>query len=67
MEDVLLYKNISASIRFSAEDGVFYGKLVGISDIVHFEGCSVSELKKSFYEAVDDYLDSLKRSGKMPL
>jgi predicted HicB family RNase H-like nuclease len=64
MEDVLLYKNISASIRFSAEDGVFYGKLEGIADLVHFEGCSVSELKKSFYEAVDDYLDSQKRLGK---
>jgi len=66
MEDALQYKNFSASVHFSAEDGVYYGKLVGTNDVVNFEGCSVSELKKSFREAVDDYLDSCKRLGKKP-
>ena len=66
MEEVLEYKNFSASIRFSAEDGVFYGKVQGIQDLVNFEGCSVSEFKKSFHEAVDDYLDLCKCLGKSP-
>ena len=66
MEDIIRYKNFSAAIRFSAEDGVFYGRVAGINDLVTFEGCSLSELKKSFYEAVDDYLDSCRRLGKEP-
>ena len=57
MADLLPYKNFSASVHFSAEDGVFYGKVEGIDDVVHFEGCTVSELKKSFHDAVDDYLE----------
>ena len=57
MEDLLQYKNFTAHVRFSAEDGAFYGKVLDIDELVHFEGCTVSELKKSFYEAVDDYLE----------
>jgi predicted HicB family RNase H-like nuclease len=66
MDDLLPYKNFSASVHFSAEDGAFYGKLIGIDDLVRFEGCSVSELTKSFHEAVDDYLETCRRLGKAP-
>jgi hypothetical protein len=66
MEDMLPYKSFSALIHFSAEDGVFYGKVKGIDDPVIFEGCTVSELKKSFHEAVDDYLDKCRLLGKEP-
>jgi predicted HicB family RNase H-like nuclease len=66
MENVLQYKNFSADVRFSAEDGVFYGKVIVIGEVVSFEGCTMSELKKSFHEAVDDYLDACSRLGKHP-
>jgi predicted HicB family RNase H-like nuclease len=56
MEDLPPYKNFSAHVRFSAEDGAYYGKVEGITDAVLFEGCTLSELKKSFHDAVDDYL-----------
>lgn len=56
MNDVLKYKNYYAEVHFSAEDEVFYGKVLGINDLVSFEGASVKELKKGFKEAVEDYL-----------
>jgi predicted HicB family RNase H-like nuclease len=34
----LQYKDYIASIHFSSEDGVFYGKILGIDDLVSFEG-----------------------------
>ena len=58
MNDILQYKEYYASIHFSAEDEVFYGKILGINDLVSFEGLSVKELKKSFREAVADYLET---------
>lgn len=66
MSDVLEYKGYYASVLFSAEDEVFYGKLLGIEDLVNFEGTSVKEIKKVFREAVDDYLETCKKIGKEP-
>ncbi len=66
MNDILQYKDYIGSIHFSSEDEVFYGKIVGIDDLVSFEGASVKELKKSFHEAVEDYLESCKEIGKEP-
>jgi predicted HicB family RNase H-like nuclease len=56
MNDIIQYKNYYASVHFSAVDDVFYGKIIGINDLVSFEGSSVKELKTAFEEAVEDYL-----------
>ena len=66
MRDNLKYKDFIGSVHFSAEDEVFHGKLIGIDDLVTFEGSSVGELKKSFEEAVKDYLELCKRIDKSP-
>lgn len=66
MNDILEYKTYYGEVHFSAEDEVFYGKVIGINDLVTFEGSTVKELKKAFYEAVDDYLATCKQLGKEP-
>jgi predicted HicB family RNase H-like nuclease len=66
MNDILQFKGYYAEIHFSADDEVFFGKLLGISDLVSFEGASVSELKKAFHEAVEDYLETCTELGKEP-
>jgi predicted HicB family RNase H-like nuclease len=66
MNDILQYKNYYASVHFSAVDEVFYGKILGINDLVSFEGFSVKELKKAFEEAVEDYLETCIGIGKIP-
>lgn len=66
MNDILQYKNYYASVHFSAVDEVFYGKILGISDLVSFEGASVKELKTAFEEAVEDYLNTCAEIGKPP-
>lgn len=66
MNNILQYKDYYASIHFSAVDEVFYGKILGISDSVSFEGSSVKQLKKAFHEAVEDYLETCKVAGKEP-
>ncbi len=66
MNNIIQYKSYSAAIHFSAEDDVFYGKVIGLNDLVSFEGSTVKELKKAFKEAIEDYLDTCKRIGKEP-
>lgn len=63
---MLEYKGYYANIDFSAEDEVFHGKLIGINDLVTFEGDSVAELKNAFHEAVEDYLETCKEINKSP-
>jgi len=66
MNDILEYKGYYATVHFSAEDDVFYGKIIGINDLVSFEGTTVAQLKKSFHEAVQDYLTTCAELGKEP-
>ena len=64
MADVLTYKGFVGSVHFSADDSVFHGKIEGIGDLVTFEGASVEGLTAGFKEAVEDYLQLCKRTGK---
>ena len=66
MKDILKYQDFLASVQFSTEDEVFYGKILGIDDSVTFEGDSVAKLKKAFKEAVSDYIDICEEIGKDP-
>lgn len=64
--NTMYYKGYPARIEYSEEDGCFVGHIVGINDIVGFHGTSVSELRTSFEEAVDDYLDTCAKIGRDP-
>lgn len=66
MNDILEYKGYYADIHFSANDEVFFGKIIGINDLISFEGDSVKELKSAFSEAVEDYIETCKDLGKEP-
>lgn len=58
------YKSYKAKIGFSKKDKVFFGTIQGIEDTITFEAKSIKELKISFHEAVDDYIDFCKRIKK---
>ena len=55
------YKGYFAKVEFDPEDHIFIGHIIGIRDVVGFHGKSVSELERSFHEAVDDYLDACEK------
>ncbi len=66
MKDVLKYKDFTGTVQFSADDEVFHGKIIGIDDLVTFEGQSVEELLNSFHDAVEDYIEICNSIGKSP-
>ena len=66
MKDVIIYKDYVGSVRYSADDEVFFGKIEGIDDLVIFEGQSVPQLKEAFHEAVHDYIEIANANGKKP-
>lgn len=66
MIDSLKYLDYTATIQYSADDDVFFGKVIGINDLITFEGTSVSELKDAFKESVEDYIETCKSLKKSP-
>ena len=66
MNSYLHYKDYIGSVLFSEEDSVFHGKIVGIKDLVSFEGDSVSALIEDFHNSVDEYFEFCETKGKQP-
>lgn len=64
--DLLRYKGYSARPEYSAEDRIFYGKILGISDLVDFQSENAKDLEEEFHKAVDDYLEFCAEIGKQP-
>ncbi len=53
-------------LHYSAEDRLLHGRILGIDDVVNFEGADVDELEKAFHEVVDDYLALCEKLGRAP-
>lgn len=66
MNNTIQYKGYLGSVEFSEEDGIFYGKVMGIRSLISYEGESAKELLDDFHAAVDDYLETCKAEGKKP-
>lgn len=64
--DVMAYKGYTGSIEFSAEDNVYFGKIIGIRSLISYEGETAKELLEDFHGAVDDYLALCKENGIVP-
>jgi predicted HicB family RNase H-like nuclease len=60
------YKGYEAIVEFDADAGLFHGELVGLRDVVTFEGRSVEELQAALGDSVDDYLDFCASRGEAP-
>lgn len=56
---MLYYKEFAGSIEWSQDDNCYYGKILGISDLVNYESPDLIGLKTVFEEAVEDYLEIL--------
>ena len=63
---MMKYKGYLGSVAYDDEAEVFYGSVLGIKDVVTFQGCSVGEIKQAFKESVNDYLDFCEERGEKP-
>ena len=48
MNNTIQYKGYVGSVEFSEEDGIFYGKVMGIRSLISYEGESAKELLTTF-------------------
>lgn len=66
MNSIVSYKGYVGSVEFSENDGVFYGKVMGVRALISYEGTNAKEFIDDFHGAVDDYLELCRAEGKEP-
>lgn len=64
--DTIEHNGYRGSVRFSADDHTFHGQIIGINDVITFEGETVDLLETAFREAVEDYVKFCNEMGKAP-
>ncbi len=53
---MMKFKGYIGQVEYDDEAKIFHGEVVGLSDIITFQGKSVDELEEAFKGSVDDYL-----------
>jgi predicted HicB family RNase H-like nuclease len=63
---MMKYKGYTAKIEVDEDAGAFHGEVLGIADVVTFEGASFAQLRQAFHDSVDDYVDFCRQRGEEP-
>jgi len=63
---MMKYKNYVAVIRYSDKDETFVGEVINTRDILVFDGTTVAEVRSSFHNVVDEYLEDCRAENKNP-
>lgn len=63
---MMKYKGYIGHVEYNDEAKIFHGDVLGIKDIVTFQGTTVDEIEQAFKDSVDDYLAFCKERGEEP-
>ena len=63
---MLKYKSYTGIVEYDADGKIFTGEVLGLRDVVTFEGRTPDELENSFHESVDLYLEMCQRDNVEP-
>ncbi len=66
MSAVMEYKGYHAKIEYDDVDNIFVGTVIGLNDMLGFHGASIDELRISFQNCIENYLQWCKESGREP-
>ncbi len=64
--NTMSYKGYMARVEFDERDGIFVGRVLGLRDIISFEGLTVAKLRAGFEAAINDFLQDCAERGITP-
>lgn len=53
---MMKYKGYIGHVEYDNEAKIFHGEVIGLKDVITFQGSSVKELEEAFKDSVEDYL-----------
>jgi predicted HicB family RNase H-like nuclease len=63
---MMRYKGYVGVVEIDPDAEVIHGRVIGLRDVITFEGSSVPEARQAFHGSVDDYLEWCKSEGRAP-
>ncbi len=60
------YKGYTGVVELDEESAVLFGRVIGLRDVITFQGSSVAEVIQAFHDSVDDYLEFCAERGESP-
>lgn len=60
------YKGYLGEVTYDSNAKIFHGEVLGLKDIITFQGTTVLELEKAFKDSIDDYISWCKERGEEP-
>jgi predicted HicB family RNase H-like nuclease len=63
---MIKYKGYAGVVELDEESEVFFGRVIGLRDVITFQGSSVAEVIQAFHGSVDDYLEFCAERGESP-
>lgn len=63
---MMKYKGYIGHVEYDDEAKIFHGEVVGLKDIITFQGSSVEELEEAFKDSIEDYLAWCKKRKEKP-
>lgn len=62
----LEYKGYKGKVEFDPEAKLFHGEILGIRDVITFQGTNPDEIIQAFHDSIDDYLAWCAERGEKP-
>ena len=66
MPNTLEYKGYVGKFSYQEGDENFHGLVLGLNDMIAFQGKDIAELRQSLAEGVEDYLAWCREDGREP-
>ena len=60
------YKGYAGHVVYDDEAKIFHGEVLGLKDVITFQGSTVHDLEKAFKDSVNDYLSFCIERGEKP-
>ncbi len=60
------YKGYSGFVEFEEDSGILFGRVIGLRDVITFQGTSVAEVTQAFHDLIDEYLEFCAKRGESP-
>lgn len=63
---MMKYKGYLGHVVYDDEAKLFHGDVLGLKDVITFQGTTVKEIEQAFKDSIDDYLAWCKERGEKP-
>src|SRR5262249_7956623 len=60
------YKGYIGKVEYDDEAGIFHGEVINVRNVITFQGESVQELRQTFKDSIEDYLEFCAERNEAP-